>query len=73
MTARSYSRGWQIEFVNEWIWSDTKEPIIKLRVCKKCGCFPTKEGYDACIGHVKGVTSACCGHGIKKGYKRWKK
>lgn len=30
--------------------------------------MPTKEGYDACIGYVEGVKSACCGHGIEKSY-----
>ena len=71
MTVRSYSRGWPIEFVNEWIWSDTREKITKLRACKKCNCFPTKEGYDACLGFICGVKSACCGHGINRGYKKW--
>ena len=22
----------------------------------------------ACIGHLEGVTSACCGHGVEHGY-----
>ena len=29
---------------------------------------PTPEGHDACIGHIDGAVSACCGHGMEKGY-----
>lgn len=36
-------------------------------ICPKCKEPPTPEGYDACIGYVEGVTSACCGHGVKQG------
>lgn len=28
--------------------------------------MPTKEGYDACLGHIAGVKSACCGHGVEE-------
>lgn len=38
------------------------------RPCKRCGRMPTKEGYDACLGYIKGAKSACCGHGIEKPY-----
>jgi len=31
----------------------------------------TEEGYDACIGEIKGATHACCGHGVEKGYVKW--
>jgi len=24
--------------------------------------------YDACLGHIDGATSACCGHGVKQPY-----
>jgi len=33
--------------------------------CAKCGQVPTLEGYDACLGHLRGVLFACCGHGRK--------
>jgi hypothetical protein len=29
---------------------------------------PTKEGYDNCLGHIEGVASACCGHGVEIPY-----
>ena len=38
------------------------------RPCKKCGKFPTEEGFDYCLGYIKGATSACCGHGIENPY-----
>lgn len=67
MTITSHQRGHEIEYIPEekrWIYSDTKTPADDSRPCIKCGRRPTKEGYDACLGHLKGVTSACCGHGI---------
>lgn len=65
----AYSRGHQIEYVDgKWLYSDNKQPFDDSRPCKKCGKMPTKEGYDACLGHVSGVTSACCGHGVDAPY-----
>jgi len=34
------------------------------RPCPRCGKPPTPEGYDACLGHIEGAVSACCGHGV---------
>lgn len=67
----SQSRGHQIEYNGiEWIYSDNKKPIdAEPRPCKKCNRLPTPEGYDACLGYIEGVTSACCGHGIKEPYQ----
>lgn len=31
--------------------------------CSHCGLNRTQEGYDGCIGELKGVANACCGHG----------
>jgi hypothetical protein len=36
--------------------------------CRLCGLEPTQEGYDACLGHLAGATSACCGHGVQPGW-----
>jgi hypothetical protein len=41
------------------------------RPCVQCGQPPTPEGYDACLGHIPGVHSACCGHGVEDGYILW--
>lgn len=69
MTVRSFQRGHRIEFVNNnWIYSDTKESVSKERACIRCGKVPTKEGHDACLGTIEGITSACCGHGVEEGY-----
>ena len=62
----SHSRGHLIFTLNgiDWFFSDTKKPYRDNRPCKKCGKFPTKEGYDACLGYIEGAASACCGHGV---------
>lgn len=66
MTAKSYSRGHEIKFMNEkWVYSDNHEPINDYRKCKKCGERPTAEGHDKCLGTIEGVKSACCGHGVE--------
>ena len=68
MTARSYSRGWPLVYRGEWVYEDTGEPVDDVRVCARCGRKPTPEGHDACLGHIEGVTSACCGHGVEDGF-----
>jgi len=67
MTARAYSRGWPIEYAGGWVYSDTKEPVGE-RPCKRCGCNPTPEGHDACLGTISYCKSACCGHGVEEPY-----
>jgi len=63
------SRGHQIYYDGVvWRYVDTNEIDTDSRPCKKCGRMPTKEGYDACIGHIEGASSACCGHGIEEPY-----
>lgn len=73
MTARSQLRGHEIEFLNnEWIYSDTKEPTVSTfgnRPCGNCGEFYTSEGHDDCLGTLKGIMNACCGHGdVREAY-----
>lgn len=41
--------------------------------CVKCGRPPTPEGYDACLGFLPAVESACCGHGEGEGYYIFKR
>ena len=67
----SCSRGHEIYFDepnNVWRYSDTKEVADENRPCKRCGCAPTPEGHDACLGYIEGATSACCGHGVENPY-----
>lgn len=69
MAASSYCRGWCIKFQDsQWVYVDTNEPIDPFRPCCKCGELPTKDGHDFCLGTLKGVGSACCGHGVEKSY-----
>ncbi|MEA4813872.1 MAG: hypothetical protein VB112_03050 [Oscillospiraceae bacterium] len=65
-----YNRGHPIIYLNgEWVYSDNLVPIKnEERPCVRCGRMPTPEGYDACLGYIPGVTSACCGHGVEPGY-----
>lgn len=69
MTATSHHRGhptYYDEQTETWRYQDTDEPTSIERPCKRCGRLPTPEGHDACIGHVNGLSSACCGHGVKE-------
>lgn len=64
---KSYLRGHEIEFLNgEFIYTDTKKPTIstyETRPCGHCDMSQTTEGHDGCLGTLKGVMNACCGHG----------
>ena len=72
MTATMTHRGHQIYYDSKtftWRYADNDEAIENNeRPCKRCGHLPTQEGYDYCLGHIKGAKSACCGHGIKEGF-----
>jgi len=63
-------RGHNIEFVNnEWIYSDTKEPTVytfKDRPCGHCNKHNTPEDHDVCLGELKSIMNACCGHGVAR-------
>ena len=69
MTARAHCRGWPIEHDGtQWVFGDTRRPVDPSRPCRRCGRKPTAEGYDHCLGHVAGASSACCGHGVETGF-----
>ncbi len=59
--------GYQFGHKTEYVYSDTKEPVDgdHPRPCKKCGLYPLESGEDPCWGHLPGVVSACCGHGVQ--------
>lgn len=64
---KSYSRGHEIYYKDgSWYYSDTNEMYKDNRPCKRCGNYPTEEGYDSCIGKIEGAISACCGHGVEE-------
>lgn len=71
---KTYLRGWEVYFDgSDWRYTDTNEIFNDSKPCKRCGKYPTKEGYDACVGHIEGATSACCGHGITERYVKYGK
>ncbi|APM39418.1 hypothetical protein [Clostridium kluyveri] len=70
--ATAYSRGNLIKYVdNSWVYEDGVPISKEERPCIRCGSMPTREGYDACLGHIEGAISACCGHGVEEGYVKY--
>lgn len=64
-----FARGNQIYFKDDnWFYTEDNTIFDDSKPCKRCGKYPTKEGYDACTGYIEGVTHACCGHGVEKPY-----
>ena len=73
MVAKSYQRGHPAIFVNnEWCYEDGESAQVE-RPCIRCGKFATANGYDACLGYVADAEHACCGHGVKPMYIKYKK
>ncbi len=65
----SHLRGHLIEYYeDQWYYFDTRDLADCERPCIRCGEMPTIEGYDACLGHILGARSVCCGHGVEVGY-----
>jgi hypothetical protein len=61
----AYSRGHKIIYTgNGWIYADNGRKVNDMRPCARCGKYPLSTGEDVCLGHLDGVTSACCGHGV---------
>jgi hypothetical protein len=71
MSVQSYSRGHRVYFDGtSWRYCDNNALLSdENRPCTCCGRLPTQEGHDACLGYIKGVSSACCGHGVTEGIK----
>lgn len=65
----AHKRGHLIKYVNgSWVYVDNETSVEIERPCARCGRMPTLEGYEACLGFVEGVSSACCGHGVEQSY-----
>ena len=43
-------------------WREPLDP------CPHCGKRPGPNGEDGCLGHLPGVVSGCCGHGVEEGF-----
>lgn len=66
---KSKYRGHDIEMLknSKWIFSNTRKFVsenIYIK-CGYCGGENTEAGNDKCLGTIKWVMNACCGHGIK--------
>lgn len=70
MSAHSHWRGFAVYFdtkIGEWRYIDNNTTVKDhRRPCGHCKKPETPEGHDACLGTLKGVMNACCGHGIPK-------
>jgi hypothetical protein len=69
-TSWAYIRGTRAVYrFKRWRWAEPPYEYIPVDLvklpCTRCGRPPTREGYDACVGHVEGATSVCCGHGVE--------
>lgn len=67
MKDKSMFRGNKMKFVNDvWIYADDNKLVSEdlNRLCGHCNMERTKKGHDACLGNLKGVMNACCGHGV---------
>ncbi|MHB8896921.1 MAG: hypothetical protein ACYC99_17340 [Candidatus Geothermincolia bacterium] len=64
---KAHMRGHFFEVGEEGCFFRDGAPWDVRRPCKRCGRPPTPEGHDACLGHLPGVRSACCGHGVTPG------
>ena len=67
MTANSKLRGWEIYYDgDQWRFTDNDQPTVETyqaRPCGECSRAVSAAGPDPCIGWLKGVANACCGHG----------
>jgi len=64
------SQDW-VGTIGKWHFADTGEEFetghIPERPCAHCGKMALPGGEDACLGHLPGVSAACCGHGVEDG------
>lgn len=67
MVSTSKLRGHPIYWISgHWRYQDTNSRTIEewdSRPCGHCNKHKTKDGHDACLGALPGVSNACCGHG----------
>ena len=70
MTVKAYKKGYLIHYdenSKKWVYSDDGTETTIDRNCKNCGRLSLD--YDECLGWLGDkVASACCGHGVKRGY-----
>jgi hypothetical protein len=60
-------------YSSDWTTALDSNKNLIPRPCPRCKKLPTKEGHDACLGHIPGLKAACCGHGFPgEAYVVWK-
>ena len=78
MATRAYVGSHAVTYEkDQWVFDDTNmqatyEELLE-RSCQCCHkrfirCSVCQEIHDPCLGHLAGVTSACCGHGMLPAY-----
>ena len=79
MTVTAYFNGHKAYYdwdKNDWLYVDDNTSVWNKRPCVRCGQYPLKDDIieaDYCLGFLGDkVDSACCGHGVKKGYIKLK-
>jgi hypothetical protein len=63
MTARARYRGHEIEYVHGCRWQFVDRFPLRERPCAACGQQVGFGAPDYCLGKLRGVRAACCGHG----------
>lgn len=67
MPVNSHYRGHVITHYSggEWVYADAQVPVSEdpSRPCGYCKKACTRDGHDGCLGELRGVMNACCGHG----------
>ena len=55
-----------VHVLGEWRYFDTGQLVANNsnRRCAYCTQPNRDDGDDACLGHLKGIMNACCGHGL---------
>ena len=72
MASHSHVRGNPTTYDHEaslWRYDEDGTPVPDdprlEKPCVRCGRMPLPTGEDACLGHIPGLSSACCGHGVQ--------
>ena len=76
MAATSFLRGHPTIWIEgKWVYEDDHADIPanggKVRPCVKCGNLVALEATEPCLGVLPGVSSACCGHGVREKSYVW--
>jgi hypothetical protein len=51
-------------YPDDWLYTDNGMPVeMEERPCPHCGELPHPNRPDPCLGMLRGVDFACCGHG----------